>query len=177
MSLGERCERPPLPPELDDSRARERRDDPTGWRFDDAARAGVWRAIAERRDIRRFRPDAISQPLIRRLLEAAHSAPSVGLMQPWRFIVIESEQTKAAMQAIAARERLVQANGGIPAESLTFVEHARSEIVVCQEIAEVPLNHIVKHLVGSRRDYPELADRLHTRIDIDWPSLCLVGTD
>ena len=75
------------------------------------------------------------------------------------------------------RERLVQANGGIPAESLTFVEHARSEIVVCQEIAEVPLNRIVKHLVGSRRDYPELADRLHTRIDIDWPSLCLVGTD
>ena len=109
MSLGERFERPPLPPELDDSRARERRDDPAGWRFDDAARAGVWRAIAERRDIRRFRPDPLSQPLIRRLLEAAHSAPSVGLMQPWRFIVVKSEHTKAAMQAIAARERLVQA--------------------------------------------------------------------
>ncbi len=75
------------------------------------------------------------------------------------------------------RERLIQANRDIPQESLTVLEHARSEIVVCQEIAEVPLNRIVKQLVGSRREYPELADRLHTRIDIDWPSLCLAGTD
>jgi len=109
MSVGERFERPALPVELDDSRARQRREDPAGWRFDDAARAGVWRAIRERRDIRRFRPDPLSEPLLRRLLEAAHSAPSVGFMQPWRFIIVENDQTKAAMQAFAARERLVQA--------------------------------------------------------------------
>src|ERR1700726_949988 len=109
MSLGERFERPPLPPGFDDSRAKERRGDPEGWRFDEAERAGVWRAIAERRDIRRFRPDPLPQPQLRRLLEAAHRAPSVGLMQPWRFIIVRSEQTKAKMQALAARERLVQA--------------------------------------------------------------------
>ena len=73
-------------------------------------RAGVWRAIAERRDIRRFRPDPLPDELVRRLLEAAHRAPSVGLMQPWRFIVVRDEQTKTAMQALAARERLVQAD-------------------------------------------------------------------
>ena len=66
------------------------------------------RAIAERRDIRRSRPDPLPDDLLRRLLEAAHQAPSVGLMQPWRFVVVRSGQTKAAMQAIAARERLVQ---------------------------------------------------------------------
>jgi serine/threonine protein kinase len=75
------------------------------------------------------------------------------------------------------RERLARANQGIPAESFTFAEHSRNEVVVCQEIAEVPINRVVTQLVGSRRDYPELADRLHTRIDIEWPSLCLGGTD
>ena len=103
MSLGDHFERPPLPAGFDDSRARERRDEPAGWRFDDAERAGVWRAIGERRDIRRFRPDPLPDELLTRLLEAAHRAPSVGLMQPWRFIVIRKDQTKTAMQALAQR--------------------------------------------------------------------------
>jgi nicotinate-nucleotide--dimethylbenzimidazole phosphoribosyltransferase len=101
-------ERPRLPEGFDDSRARERRDDPAGWRFSDEERAAVARAIAERRDIRRFRPDPLPEAALARLLEAAHRAPSVGLMQPWRFVVITSDETKAAMQALAARERLVQ---------------------------------------------------------------------
>ena len=109
MSLSERFERPALPPDFDDSRARERQGDPAAWRFAEPERAGVWRAIAERRDIRRFRPDPLPEGMLRRLLGAAHQAPSVGLMQPWRFVVVAGEQTKAAMQALAARERLVQA--------------------------------------------------------------------
>ena len=103
-------ERPPLPHGFDNTRARERRADPAAWRFDAAAREGVWRAIAGRRDIRRFRPEPVSQALLTRLLEAAHQAPSVGLMQPWRFIVIRNEETKANMQALVARERLAQAD-------------------------------------------------------------------
>lgn len=107
--IGDRFDRPDLPPGFDNSRARERRDDPAGWRFGAAEVAAVMRAIAERRDIRRFRPDPLPDDLLRRLLEAAHQAPSVGLMQPWRFVLVRSAETKAAMQAIAARERLVQA--------------------------------------------------------------------
>lgn len=75
------------------------------------------------------------------------------------------------------RECLVQANVEIPESSLSFLQHARSEIVVCQEVAEVPLSRVVKQLVGPRREYAELADRLHTRVDIDWPPFCLVGAD
>jgi nicotinate-nucleotide--dimethylbenzimidazole phosphoribosyltransferase len=102
-------ERPPLPPGFDDSRARARRADPAAGRFDEAARAGLWRAITERRDIRRFRAEPLDDRLLERLLEAAHRAPSVGLMQPWRFIVVRDERTKAAMRALVQRERLVQA--------------------------------------------------------------------
>ncbi len=163
MSVGERFERPVLPVELDDSRASERREDPSGWRFDDAARAGVWRAIGERRDIRRFRPDPLPPPLLRRLLAAAHSAPSVGLMQPWRFIVIENEQTKAAMQALAARERLVQAEH--------FDERTRQYLDLKLEgIREAPLSICV--CCDSDSAGREVLGR-HTIPDTDIYSTCL----
>jgi nicotinate-nucleotide--dimethylbenzimidazole phosphoribosyltransferase len=44
------------------------------------------------------------------VLEAAHRAPSVGLMQPWRLIVVRRVQTRIAVRALAARERLRQAD-------------------------------------------------------------------
>src|SRR5580693_3807346 len=79
--------------------------------FDEGERQAVYRAIRERRDVRRgFLPEPMPDELLSKLLEAAHQAPSVGLMQPWRFIVIRSEVSKAAMQGIVARERLVQAD-------------------------------------------------------------------
>src|SRR5579862_9069564 len=57
--------------------------------FDERAREAVYRAIRERRDVRRgFLPEPMPDELLSRLLEAAHNAPSVGLMQPWRFIVV-----------------------------------------------------------------------------------------
>lgn len=63
--------------------------------FDDAERAAVYRAIYERRDVRNeFSDRPIPDDLLRRLLEAAHAAPSVGLMQPWNFVVIRSPEVK-----------------------------------------------------------------------------------
>jgi 5,6-dimethylbenzimidazole synthase len=57
--------------------------------YGDQEREAVYRAIATRRDVRRgFLEEPLPDDLLRRLLAAAHSAPSVGLMQPSRFIVI-----------------------------------------------------------------------------------------
>lgn len=102
--------RPPTPPGYDASRAAERAADPRGWRYDEAAREAVHRVIAERRDIRRFRPDEVPEDVLGRLLEAAHRAPSVGLMQPWRFIVIRDVATRSQVRTLAQRERLRQAD-------------------------------------------------------------------
>ena len=44
------------------------------------------------------------------MLAAAHQAPSVGLMQPWRFIVVRDEATRVAVRRLAQRERLRQAD-------------------------------------------------------------------
>ena len=53
--------------------------------FTEQERQAVYRVIAERRDIRRFAPGGtVDAEVLARLLAAAHAAPSVGLMQPWR---------------------------------------------------------------------------------------------
>jgi len=65
---------------------------------------GVYRAILERRDVRSgFLPEPLSEEVLDRLLEAAHHAPSVGLMQPWRFILIRSIETRKAIHDIFLR--------------------------------------------------------------------------
>jgi nicotinate-nucleotide--dimethylbenzimidazole phosphoribosyltransferase len=102
--------RPATPEGFDPSRAAERAAAPTGWRFPAAERESVYRAIAQRRDIRRFRPDPVPDDVLTRILTAAHQAPSVGLMQPWRLIVVRELETKLTLRRLAQRERLRQAD-------------------------------------------------------------------
>lgn len=101
--------RPATPEGFDPSRAAERAEDPAGWRFPDAARDALQEVIAARRDIRRFRPDPVPDEVLERVLTAAHRGPSVGLMQPWRFLLVREHETRVAMRGLAQRERLRQA--------------------------------------------------------------------
>ncbi|RMB54327.1 cob(II)yrinic acid a,c-diamide reductase [Sphingomonas sp. PP-CE-3A-406] len=52
-----------------------------------------------RRDVRRFRRDALPGGLLDRLLETASAAPSVGLSQPWRFVTVDDPARRAAVRA------------------------------------------------------------------------------
>jgi 5,6-dimethylbenzimidazole synthase len=72
--------------------------------FSAADRAVFYRVIERRRDVRAFRPDPIPSETLYRILGAAHQAPSVGLMQPWNFIVIEEADTKARIKEIFLEE-------------------------------------------------------------------------
>jgi len=109
MSDATRLYRPATPAGHDPSRAAQRAADPRGWRYADDALEAVHRVIAERRDIRRFRSDPVPGEVLERVLTAAHRAPSVGLMQPWRLIVIQDEQPRIEIRRLAQRERLRQA--------------------------------------------------------------------
>jgi 5,6-dimethylbenzimidazole synthase len=61
----------------------------TDYAFSDLERAAIYKCIALRRDVRsEFLSDPIPQPVLARMLHAAHQAPSVGLSQPWNFIVV-----------------------------------------------------------------------------------------
>lgn len=132
----DRFVRPPTPDGFDRSRAAERAADPRGWRYDDAERAVVHRVIAERRDIRRFRPDDVPDDVLGRILAAAHRAPSVGLMQPWRFVIVRDIATRAAVRRLAQRERLRQAD--------RFDERARHFLdQKIEGVVEAPLGIVV----------------------------------
>jgi 5,6-dimethylbenzimidazole synthase len=74
---------------------------PVDTAFSEPERAAVYRAIATRRDVRRgFVDRPLPDELLQRLLAAAHTAPSVGFMQPSRFIVIRNLATRKAVHDI-----------------------------------------------------------------------------
>jgi 5,6-dimethylbenzimidazole synthase len=66
-------------------------------RFDAAFRERFAELVRWRRDVRRFRRDPVSGELIERLLSLAAYAPSVGFSQPWRFVLVESPERRAAI--------------------------------------------------------------------------------
>ena len=69
-------------------------------------RAAVYRVIGERRDVRRgFLPDPVPDEVLGRVLAAAHQAPSVGLSQPWDFILITELAERERIAALARRNR------------------------------------------------------------------------
>jgi len=63
--------------------------------FTDDERQGLYKTVFNRRDVRgQFKPDAIPDDVLSRILYAAHHAPSVGFMQPWNFVVVRSNDVK-----------------------------------------------------------------------------------
>ncbi|MER8555680.1 5,6-dimethylbenzimidazole synthase [Mesorhizobium sp. M0923] len=66
-------------------------------------RAGLANLFLWRRDVRRFKPTLLPEGALERLLELASAAPSVGLSQPWRFVIVESEACRAAVRACFER--------------------------------------------------------------------------
>jgi 5,6-dimethylbenzimidazole synthase len=77
----------------------------SGSRLSDAE--ALYRVIGQRRDMRRFEVGAtVPSEVLVRVLQAAHQAPSVGLMQPWRFLRIADAGLRAALAAEVEAERL-----------------------------------------------------------------------
>lgn len=102
--------------------------------FSREERAAVYRAIFERRDVRRnFLPTPITDAVLGRVLEAAHHAGSVGFMQPWDFIVIRRKETRAAIKAL-----FTQANAKA-AKRYTGARRALYRSLKLEGIEEAPL--------------------------------------
>lgn len=66
-------------------------------RFDAAFQAELRELLRWRRDVRRFRPDSIDEETLGGLIEAACRAPSVGLSQPWRFVIVDEPARRRAI--------------------------------------------------------------------------------
>jgi 5,6-dimethylbenzimidazole synthase len=66
--------------------------------FDAAFRARLRDLLIWRRDVRRFRDDALPDSTLESLIELACLAPSVGLSQPWRFVIVANPAIRAAIR-------------------------------------------------------------------------------
>ena len=116
----------------------ERASDPASWALSPATQAALREVIAGRRDVRRFRPDPVSDEIVAQVLAAGHAAPSVGHSQPWRFIVVADRALRATAAVMADRARLAQARQLDPDSArhlrslqLDGIREAPVGIVVC----------------------------------------------
>jgi 5,6-dimethylbenzimidazole synthase len=80
-------------------------------RFDAAFRAQFAELVRWRRDVRRFRTDPIPPDMVAQLLALACCAPSVGLSQPWRFVLVETPARRAAIGANFAKANKAALDG------------------------------------------------------------------
>lgn len=127
----------PVPTVGDTSSAAERREDPAGWAMGDSVTEALASVVAGRRDIRRYRPDAVPEDLLTAVLEAGHRAPSVGHSQPWRFIVVTDPTTRDRAAHMADRSRLEQA------EQLASERAARMLDLKLEGLREAPVGVVV----------------------------------
>ncbi len=123
--------------------------------FSPDERAAVYRAIAERRDMRHFRGGSVAPELLARLLEAAHQAPSVGLMQPWRFIRISDPALRARIQEQVEQERIRTAEA-LGQRSDDFMKLKVEGISDCAEVLVAALMEGREQHVFGRRTLPEM---------------------
>ncbi|MEV0691387.1 nicotinate-nucleotide--dimethylbenzimidazole phosphoribosyltransferase [Streptomyces sp. NPDC050388] len=127
--------------------------------YDAAEREAVLKVMRERRDIRNgFRDDPIPHEVLLRVLEAAHTAPSVGHSQPWDFVVIRSAETRRGMHELATRQRDAYAKSLPKGRAKQFKE------LKIEAILDTPVNIVVtadptrggRHTLG-RHTQPQMA--------------------
>ncbi|KIQ60720.1 MULTISPECIES: 5,6-dimethylbenzimidazole synthase [Pseudomonas] len=123
--------------------------------FSQAERDAVYRAIAERRDMRHFSGGTIEPALLRRLLEAAHQAPSVGLMQPWRFIRISDRALRRDIHRLVEQERVRTAEA-LGERSDAFMKLKVEGINDCAEVLVAALMDGRERHIFGRRTLPEM---------------------
>lgn len=119
-------------------------------------RRAVYRVISERRDMRRFAPGGVvGEDVLARLLQAAHAAPSVGLMQPWRFVRITDDALRRRIHALVDEERPLTA-AALGGRAEEFMALKVEGILECAELFVVALcDDRDKHVFG-RRTLPQM---------------------
>jgi 5,6-dimethylbenzimidazole synthase len=115
----------------------------------------VYRAIRERRDMRHFKPDPVEPALLQRLLQAAHLAPSVGYMQPWRFIRITDSALRQQLHAEVEVERVATAKA-LGQREEEFMKLKVEGILDCGEVLVAALMDGRERHVFGRRTLPEM---------------------
>ena len=150
--------------EMDSMSGSSQEDDSLRHAFTAVERDAVYRAIFERRDVRRnFLPTPIPDHILMRVLTAAHHAGSVGFMQPWDFVVVKDRAIKNAVKKL-----FLKAN----AEAATRYQGKRAALyrnLKLEGIEESPIN--IGVTCSRQRGGPHVLGRSTVR-DTDLYSTC-----
>src|ERR1700675_1319790 len=117
--------------------------------------AAVYRVMAMRRDMRHFLPEPLDEALVGRLRAAAHLAPSVGLMQPWRFIRVCDRALRTSIHALVEAERLETARA-LGERDDEFMRLKVEGILECGELLIAALAPGRERHVFGRRTMPDM---------------------
>lgn len=128
---------------------------PTQHAFSAAEQQAVYRAIHERRDMRHFSGGAVADAVLQRLLSAAHHAPSVGFMQPWRFIRVRRRPLREQLHALVETERVLTAQALGERED-AFMKLKVQGVLDAAEVLVVALPPGREQHVFGRRTLPEM---------------------
>jgi 5,6-dimethylbenzimidazole synthase len=123
--------------------------------YSDIEIAALWRTLRERRDIRHFAPGPLPEGLLGRLIEAAHLGPSVGYMQPWRFLHIRDTQLRHDIHSLVERERQTTADA-LDQRRDEFMRLKVEGIRECSEVLVATLRSGRERYVLGRRTMPEM---------------------
>lgn len=135
--------------------------------FSQSEREAVYRAIFTRRDVRsQFLPDPVAADMLGRILLAAHHAPSVGFMQPWNFIVIQSGETRQAVKQAFCRAN-EEAARLFADEKLTLYSALKLEGIV-----DAPVNICIT--CDRQRGGPVVLGRTHNYDTDLYSTVCAV---
>ncbi|MFF7710443.1 5,6-dimethylbenzimidazole synthase [Pseudomonas sp. NPDC007930] len=123
--------------------------------FSDAERQALYRAIAERRDMRHFAGGSVAPEVMARLLRAAHQAPSVGLMQPWRFVRITTPALRQGIHGLVEAERVRTAEA-LGERADAFMKLKVEGVLECAELWVAALMDGREQYIFGRRTLPEM---------------------
>ena len=127
----------------------------TSHAFSKAEQAAVYRAIYERRDMRHFSGGSVPDDQLQRLLQAAHHAPSVGLMQPWRFIRVRNQLLRQALHVLVEQERVLTAKA-LEAREDEFMKLKVQGILAAAEVLVVAMPPGREQHIFGRRTLPQM---------------------
>ena len=127
----------------------------TTHRYSDTDVNAVYRAIYERRDMRHFLSDPVDPDTLQRLLLAAHHAPSVGFMQPWRFMRISCPELRHKIHAQVEQERICTAKA-LNEREAEFMKLKVEGILECPVLLVAALCEQREQHIFGRRTLPEM---------------------
>ncbi len=123
--------------------------------YSNLEKQAIYRVIAERRDMRHFIKKPVAADILTKIFNAANEAPSVGLMQPWRFVRITQNSLRKNIYELVNKERLLTAKA-LNKRADEFMHLKVEGILDCGELIVVALpNDREQHIFG-RRTMPQM---------------------